>query len=193
MEMNLDVVHDIQKVYRKVLNAMSRPGTIENVRDVEDKFNINMECYRSTYLIMLMVLDGEESFCIKDNEDVARDVTRLTGAKNKASKDADYIFVLNSFKDVNSVLKSAKIGTLIDPQKSATIIVEVDSINNDSKYVLKGPGIKTESNLSVSLNNDWVNARDDKNKEYPLGIDMIFTDKSGNIACIPRTTKIKEA
>lgn len=193
MEMNLDVVHDIQKVYRKVINAMSRPGTIENVRDVEEKFNIDMECFRSTYLIMLMVLDGEVSYCVKDNETVNVNVNKLTGAKSKCNKDADYIFVLNNYKDINSVLEDAKVGILIDPQKSATIIVEVDSINNDSNLLLKGPGIETESSFNVSINNEWVEARNDKNKEYPLGIDMIFTDKDGNIACIPRTTKIKEA
>jgi alpha-D-ribose 1-methylphosphonate 5-triphosphate synthase subunit PhnH len=34
-------------------------------------------------------------------------------------------------------------------------------------------------------------ARDERTKEYPLGIDLIFADDTAQIVCIPRTTLVK--
>jgi alpha-D-ribose 1-methylphosphonate 5-triphosphate synthase subunit PhnH len=39
--------------------------------------------------------------------------------------------------------------------------------------------------------NDWLKIRNFKNKEFPLGIDMIFIDREDNLMSIPRTTEMK--
>ena len=33
----------------------------------------------------------------------------------------------------------------------------------------------------------------DANKDFPLGIDCIFLDRTGKIACIPRSTTIMDS
>ena len=64
--MELDLIHDIQSTYRKVLNSMARPGIIENIKDEADKVNVDIDCYKSTFLIMLMLLD-DRRFSKSDN------------------------------------------------------------------------------------------------------------------------------
>ena len=191
--MELDMVHDIQKVYRKVLNAMSRPGVIEDIKKQNEKVDIKIECYKSTFLLMLMLLDGEVSFALPGNKDnkIINIINQMTYSKEKKIGEADYLFVTEK-GDINKAIKNGKIGNLIDPNKSSTIIVEVQYINDQKKLELSGPGIKESIYANIEGYEKWLKIRNEKNKEYPLGIDMIFLDKKGKVICLPRTTKIKD-
>lgn len=190
----MDLVHDIQSVYRKVLNSMARPGVIE-ILEEQKKIDIEVSCNKGTFLVMLMLLDGEVSFNIvsEKSEEITSLISQMTYSKQKNLEEADYIFVLEDASERNlaEVYKLAKIGTLVDPHKSATIIAEVDYINNDDDLELSGPGIKDKKSLSISGNNKWIKERELKNKEYPLGVDAIYIDKEYKVVSLPRTTKIK--
>ena len=145
---------------------------------------------------MLMVLDREVSFNVvsEQGDDVSKLISEMTYAQVKPVEEADYIFVLKDSCDekLEEVIQKSKIGDLIDPQKSATIIAEVECISNSGDMELRGPGIKDINEVNISGNKKWINARRDKNEEYPLGIDLIFIDENDNVVCIPRTTKITE-
>ncbi|NLK94239.1 MAG: phosphonate C-P lyase system protein PhnH [Clostridiales bacterium] len=191
--MNIDLVHDIQGVYRKVLNAMARPGCIENVKNEEEKVDLNIRSYKNTVLVMLMLLDAEVSFnVVSDNSiDVISTISQITYAKIKPIEEADYVFVLSdSIDKLKEAYEKVKEGTLIDPNLSATIIAEVLKISDEKELELSGPGIKEKNYIKISGNYGWVKARENKNKEYPLGVDSIFLDSDGQVICIPRTTKI---
>ena len=62
--MNLDLVHDTQKVYRKLLRCMSRPGVIENIKIQSEKIDFDISFYKSTLVNMYVLLDGEATFSI---------------------------------------------------------------------------------------------------------------------------------
>ena len=192
--MSLDLVHDIQGVYRKVLNSMARPGAIESIIEETNKVDINIDCYKSTFLMMLMLLDGEVSFNVISNKsmDITSLVSQITYSKVKPIEEADYIFIMNDAisASLEEGFKRAKIGSLINPNKSATIIAELDDIGSGKELILKGPGIKEESKVSVKGNLAWVDVRAERNEEYPLGVDSIFVDDNGNLICLPRTTQI---
>ncbi|MTI65834.1 MAG: phosphonate C-P lyase system protein PhnH [Firmicutes bacterium] len=192
--MKLDMVHDIQRTYRKVLNSMSRPGEIENIKNESQKVDIDTEFFNSTLVLMFMLLDAEVSFKIISNkeDEMTKFINQLTYAKSKELHEADFIFLLNDAKkeDIESTFKKAKVGDLINPNKSATIIVESEKITNEKDLTLKGPGIKEVNYVEVKLKGNWIEERNEKNIEYPLGIDVIFTDINSNIMCLPRTTQI---
>lgn len=200
--MQLDMIHDIQSVYRKVLSTMSRPGTVESLNKEVLKVDMDVNCYKSTFLIMNMLLDREVSFSIVSKESVQLSnlISQMTYAEVKPIEEADYIFVLRDECDeaLGEIIENAKISDLIDPNKSATIISEFDEINvYDEKIkerlnlIFKGPGIKEIQEVNISGNIEWVNKRREKNEEYPLGIDLICVDKNENVLSIPRTTDIQ--
>lgn len=192
--MSLDLVYDIQAVYRKVLNAMARPGKIENVSDQCDKIEYDFNCYKSTNIVLLTLLDAEVSFCFDDNKsfDDVEMINQMTYSKAKPANEADFIIITKDCDDTCGIMNKAKIGELKNPNKSATVIIEVDEMNNYEGIVLTGPGIKSTQKIKISNYDLWKEIRQKKNKEFPLGIDIILTDEKGNIACIPRTTKEKE-
>ena len=194
MKLDLDLVHDLQAVYRKTLDSMSRPGLINNITNQADKVNMEMSCYNSTFVLMLMLFDTEVKFKVfsEREAEMAKLINELTYAKTTEVESAEYILVLNDAKPegLEKAFRMAYPGDLLNPHKAATMILEADSMSNDRALILTGPGIEKECSINVKTTDRWVELRAQKNLEYPLGIDLIFTDRDDNILCIPRTTQI---
>lgn len=194
--MNLDVVHDIQTVYRKLVTATSRPG-ISVVLEREAKtLDVQMECLSSTILLALTVLDHEVTFNViaKEEEEVSRMINQLTYSKPVDLPEADFIFILQdaSEEQMKEALTKAKVGDLFNPHESAMIILEVPDVTKGDSMILSGPGIQDESFISLPNVSAWIGVRNEKNIEFPLGIDMYFVDQQDRLIALPRTTQIRE-
>lgn len=194
--MKLDLVHDIQAAYRQTLDSMSRPGLIRNIHKQADKVNMEISCFDSTLVLALMLFDTEVKFkvCSEREAEMAKLINQLTYAKATDVESADYILILNDAKpeDLEKAFRMAYSGDLLDPHQAATIILEADSVSNDRALTLTGPGIEKECYIDVKTTDRWVDLWAEKNSEYPLGIDLIFTDREDNILCLPRTTQISK-
>jgi alpha-D-ribose 1-methylphosphonate 5-triphosphate synthase subunit PhnH len=194
--MNLDVVHDIQTVYRKLVTATSRPGTLVVLEREAKTLDVQMECLSSTILLALTVLDPEVTFNViaKDEEAVSRMINQLTYSKPVDLPEADFIFILHdaSEEQMKEALTKAKVGNLLNPHESAMIILEVPDVTKGDPMILSGPGIQEESFLSLPNVSAWLGARNEKNIEFPLGIDMYFVDQQDRLIALPRTTQIRE-
>jgi len=192
--MKLDLVHDTQMAYRNLLKCMSKPGVIESIETQSKKIDFDISFYTGTLVNMYVLLDGEVTFNIvsKNKEKITNFVNQLTYAKATTIENADFIFILSDAREnsLGEAFKKAKLGTLIDPHKSATIIVEVEKLSNEKKYYLKGPGIEDLHYVSILTKGLFVDERENKNIEYPLGVDTIFIDREAQIMCLPRTTQI---
>ncbi|MFJ7363135.1 phosphonate C-P lyase system protein PhnH [Peribacillus frigoritolerans] len=194
--MNLDVVHDIQTVYRKLVTATSRPGTLVVLDREARTLDVQMECLSSTILLARTVLDPEVSFKVisKAEEAVSRMINQLTYSRPVDLPEADFIFILHdaSEEQMKEALNKAKVGNLLNPHESAMIILEVPDVTKGDSMILSGPGIQDESFLSLPNVSAWLAARNEKNMEFPLGIDMYFVDQQDRLIALPRTTQIRE-
>lgn len=183
-------VHDTQHTYRKILDSMSKPGKISSV---ESKFEHQLHCFPATFLVALTLFDAEVNFHVIENDTkLANLLSQYTVATQVPIENADYVIFTNSTdpSDLLNALKVSCIGTLADPQQSATLIVEQENIINNGNLELSGPGIKETHSIGLGVSEEFWLERDEKIREYPLGIDLIFTDQYSNIVCIPRTTKV---
>jgi len=192
--LKLDLVHDAQQAYRKLLICMSRPGTIENIETESENIDFDISFYKGTLLNMLVLLDGEVTFNIisKNKEEVTNFVKQITFARATTLEQADFIFILNDAPEnsLGEAFRRAKLGNLIDPHKSATIIAEVEELSEEKTYTLKGPGILDVCYMGIITKGTFVEERESKNIEYPLGVDVVFIDREAQVMCLPRTTKI---
>lgn len=192
--MEIDMVHDIQKAYRKLLTCISEPGVIKNIDEESKKIHMDIKFFNSTLVLMFMLLDSEVSFKIisKNENEVSSIVRQLTYSKPECIEKADFIFILEDADIImlKEALACAKPGNLINPHRSATVIVETSKISNEKKFLLKGPGIKDKNYMDLQLNGVWLDSLHNKNVEFPMGIDMIFVDRYSNIICLPRTTEV---
>lgn len=194
--LKLDIVHDLQSVYRKVVDSTSRPGLIADLGKEAALVKIDNEtgCSDSLLLLALTLLDPEVSFKVYSAQAsaVTKKLNQLTYAKAAEADQADYIVVLQDAEQgaLEEAIQKGKPGTLINPHKSATIIAEVEAMTNDETLLLKGPGIQTTKSIHVDVSENWVDHRREKNMEYPIGIDLMFIDKNHRLLSLPRTTQI---
>lgn len=191
--MMLDMVHDIQSAYRKLVHSMSRPGTITDLSDEAENLD-HQGVFPSTQLIARTLLDTEVTFCIVSSRaaEVTSLFSQMTYAKEAAIEAADYIFVL---EDAVSgawldTIQVAKAGELIDPHAAATIIIEVGNLFGDTPLRLTGPGIQSTTTFAMNMREDWVELRAERNSEFPLGLDLLFTDVDHRVLALPRTTQV---
>lgn len=192
--MKFDYVHDVQRAYRKLIDSISKPGTMVSLYEESRKLDSVANCNRSILVLMLMLLDAEVTFHILGGEtqNISRYINQLTYSKVVPLEEADFIYVLEGAdsEELEGAIIRCKIGDLVNPHLSATLIIEVEKISNHRDLVLSGPGIKGKKYISISGETDWVRLRAEKNIEYPLGIEMYFVDKNYNLLALPRTTKI---
>ncbi|MDI2587300.1 phosphonate C-P lyase system protein PhnH [Psychrobacillus sp. NEAU-3TGS] len=193
--MAIDQVHDLQQVYRKILHSMSRPGTISSLADNAKKVDFDLSCFHATFLSAMTFLDAEVTFHILSStqQRLIDKISAYTSSKYAPINEADFIIVLqeDTEESIQHAFLECKNGTLIDPQHSSIWIMESSILSNSGELTLTGPGIQHEARLHTSLSPLLWQARNERTKEYPLGIDLIFTDENAQVVCIPRTTTVE--
>nr|WP_106782396.1 phosphonate C-P lyase system protein PhnH [Lysinibacillus timonensis] len=185
-------VHITQQAFRQVLDALSFPGKVNKLAEGPNAISVFIP---QTGLVCQTLLDSEVTFYVAGDEpNISKMVQAYTGSHITNIKEADFVIfpLMLSLEEALTSLKSVKVGDLVNPHNSATIIYEVESLVAGYTYKLVGPGIKDINTLTCSLNPAIFEIRKEINTEYPLGIDLIIIDRQGNVMGIPRTTQITE-
>lgn len=194
--MVFDKVHDTQEVFRTILHCMSRPGTIQNIEGRGNCGEQLEDCNDALFLTAMTLLDAEVSFYIigENAKRIGELFAAHTLSKAVDLSEADYLFILQDADPqmICEAFTKAKIGTLRDPQQSATIIMETEKLTNDPQLLLRGPGIATTETVQITASEVWKHERALVNQEYPLGVDMIFIDRQNDMMCLPRTTMLND-
>ncbi|WP_264737827.1 phosphonate C-P lyase system protein PhnH [Cytobacillus firmus] len=197
--MKLDVVHDLQAVYRKLVDSTSRPGLISDLGKEAALLDgeKTAACSSSILLLALTLLDPVVTFKVygSEAEAVEKEINQLTFAKAVQADQADYLILLQDAGagSMEDAIENANPGTFVNPHKSATIIAETGAITAGDNLLLKGPGIQTSTGISIDLTGNWIERRSEKNKEFPTGVDLVFVDRNHQLLSLPRTTQITES
>lgn len=211
--MKLDQVHDLQRTYRKLLACMARPGTVGQCGAELERIDIEVPFNKAFLLFGLTLLDAETTLAVVSETapDFAGFLARMTYARTAPASEASFIFLpapkkgLELNDEVRELLLGTSRGTLIDPHRGATVIIETGTLSSKSgdvvdatRYRLVGPGIKRSSVLDIAGSDalrlsTMVHARNEACSEFPLGIDLILLDAKGSFVCIPRTTRMEVA
>jgi alpha-D-ribose 1-methylphosphonate 5-triphosphate synthase subunit PhnH len=197
--MRLDPVHDLQRVFRKILAATASPGGIVELAREAELLDLELPINKGVLLVALALLDAETSFFAASANSAyqagaaspSEAISHLTYAKAAYPDEADFVFVLGR-EGAAEAIAAAKAGTLVDPHLGATLIVEVDSLDEGGGLELTGPGIESSARLGVLPSPDWTAAREAKNAEFPLGVDLILVDSKYRLTSLPRTTRIRK-
>ena len=186
---NFDLIFDSQKVFRLILEAMSNPGRVVSIHDYARKLYGG---YSALLAIAMTLLDNEVSFNTSGDHLLLDVIASMTLSKRENIDTADFIFVCNPY-DIKKVIENAKCGTLADPHKSATVIIQNDG-GLVSQLTLLGPGIDGQAKVPITQTvKDAIALRDAQNYEYPQGIDLLFISDEGELFAIPRLTWMEES
>lgn len=187
-----DFVHDAQKVFRELLSALANPGEKKSIEEQAGRFE---KGHPSLLALGCTLLDNEEGLYVEKNPALSAELHSLTLAREAGLCEADYVFLSSelNYGSMEQILKNVKYGTYADPQQSATIFLLCKSVDGEENMTISGPGIKGEKVIQVcSYIKKVIRMREKLDIEYPLGVDLIFTDGAGNLLAIPRLVKIAE-
>lgn len=169
------------RAFRAILEAMARPGTIHRVEGAVPPEPLST----AAGVALLTLADATTPLHLAGaaNCTAVRDwVTFHIGAPLVAAEDAD--FAVGTWAALHPVSRF-RIGQPDYPDRSATLIVEVDRLTNHGAS-LTGPGIETATWLSLPETAAFVTNR----RQFPLGFDCLFT--FGNrLAGLPRSTRVE--
>lgn len=185
-----DYIHDSQETFRLMLDAVSNPGQIVSISKQMEKSEDNL---RHLLVIALTLLDNETSYSVVDDDGFEKLLGQVTYADNKDEM-ASYIFVSQkcSAEKITEILTKSNPGTMTDPHTSSTLIISADEDEKSVLISLLGPGIKSSKTVEIhEYVKQWIIQRDKINYEYPLGIDMYFVSRNGDLLSIPRKVKMK--
>ena len=174
------IVND-HRTFRIILQGMSHPGKVYSLPGAQ-----------RTGLIHLLsfLMDNEVSFAVIDDKKTEAALARQTGSRPVSPKEADYIIVTHG--STGERLTACRRGSLEYPDTGATIIYLVEELTEGKDgIVLSGPGVKGKISLHVKgIHASEFELLQKLNSEFPLGVDAVFLDLSGRIACIPRSSQI---
>lgn len=171
-----DPVHQSQSVFRKVLRAMSRPGTLVCLDEIPDP---PVPLHPATAASLLSLADMDTPIWIASSEalmQVRRFLTFHTGAPC-LERGEKAVFAVLPDGSVLPDLDQLSTGSPERPDKSATLIIQVQSIDPSGNTIrLSGPGIQETVSLQITGLNPsffhWFAANHDR---YPLGLDCLLT------------------
>ncbi len=170
-----------QENFRVLLDSMSHPGRILKLPD-------------DFPAVLYTLLDHEVSFTVIGpgaSEEFIHRIYQMTKSPYSGIDEADYVVVCGGSS--GDMLAHVRRGELEFPDRGATVFYEVGELggNQGSKIQLMGPGVIDLIELNVfGIDNNDLSMINEINTEYPLGIDIIFIDRSMNIASIPRSSRI---
>lgn len=186
---SFDMVADSQKVFRRILEAMFNPAKVVNIDEYAKKL---FGTYSGFLALALTFLDNEASFYACENNTLSEDIASLTLAPRESMEAADFVFVTEPY-DIGSVIPAVKCGTLADPHKNATLVIQNNGAP-DCRMTLSGPGINGHMDvMATEIVKNAIAERDAQNYEYPQGIDLIFVSDDGDVLAIPRLTRVEAA
>jgi alpha-D-ribose 1-methylphosphonate 5-triphosphate synthase subunit PhnH len=105
------------------------------------------------------------------------------------TRQADFVLVASPSE--LPPLGSFALGSDEYPDRSATLVVQVDALGSDGEWRLSGPGIRDERRLRAQgLGADFLAQWRQNAKRFPRGVDLFLV--SGTQLCgLPRTTRIE--
>jgi alpha-D-ribose 1-methylphosphonate 5-triphosphate synthase subunit PhnH len=184
-------VFDAQTIFRAVMDAMARPGS---VRPAEPLARPPLPLSPVAAAIALTLCDHDTPLWLDPSLREAPAVTGWLGFHTGApltDTPADAHFALVADPAGLIALENFAQGSQEYPDRSTTLILQVESLVSGDNLLLEGPGIERTALIAPSaLPRHFVEQWKQNRARFPRGVDVAFAAPEG-VACLPRTTRIR--
>ena len=183
-----DKVLSAQSTFRSVMDAMARPGTVQRVAA-----NVGAPAgmMRGTAAIALTLFDHDTPIWLDDavskTSEVARWIKFHTSAPVVADSSISHFALIGDATTLPD-LGRFSFGTNEYPDRSTTLILQVDSLTQGAAFELRGPGIDGAAILQARIKPELFERLAVNVALFPRGIDVVLVHDDA-IAAIPRTTR----
>jgi len=180
-----DPVFDSQRAFRTVLDAMANPGRIYHLPLVPPAPE---PLSAAAAALALALLDFETPLWLQEPAAGAAAYLRFHCGCPLAGAPARAAFALVTDAKNMPALSAFNSGESECPDRSTTLIIQVDYLREGAGTALSGPGIKGRRVLDAGFlpPSFWQQVRSNHNL-FPCGVDLILCCGT-HIAALPRTT-----
>ncbi|TGS19375.1 phosphonate C-P lyase system protein PhnH [Mesorhizobium sp. M2E.F.Ca.ET.209.01.1.1] len=184
-------VFNAQTVFRAIMDAMARPGTIQNLPPLARPPG---PLSATAGAVALSLCDNDTPLWLDPPLQAEASVKAWLGFHTGAplaNTPADAHFALIANPKEMAALDGFAQGTQEYPDRSTTLILLVDDLASGPSLLLEGPGIEKTSMIAPpGMPRHFVEQWKQNNQRFPRGVDIILA-APGSLACLPRTTRIK--
>jgi len=184
-----DPVGDGQMIFRAVLQAISRPGCIVAV---PGPLEVPPPLHPAAAAFCLALVDFEASLWLDRAARTTAVIEYLRLHSGALIVDAPGTASFALIADVSAMpaLDAFPLGTDEEPERSATLILQVASLHAGDGRRLTGPGVAGETRLRADGLPPavWSEIRDN-HAAFPRGVDLVLV-AGARLAALPRTTRV---
>ena len=185
-----DKVLSAQSIFRSVMDAMARPGSIQRIASTA---GAPAGMMRGAAAIALTLFDHDTPIWLDGRMSATADVARWLKFHTTAPVVADSSiasFALVGDPQSLPALDRFAFGSNEYPDRSTTLILQVESLTGGPIVELQGPGINGTAALCASIQPRDLFERLAINAAlFPRGIDVVLVHDD-SIVAIPRTTRL---
>src|SRR3954468_3484402 len=185
-----DKVLSAQSTFRSVMDAMARPGTVQHIVAAAGTPAAMM---RGSAAIALTLFDHDTPIwldgAISETPDVSKWLKFHTTAPVIADPSIASFALIGDPKNLAALDRFA-FGSNEYPDRSTTLVLQVESLTQGATFELRGPGIDGSATLRASIEPRDLFERLAVNVAlFPRGIDVVLVHDDAIVA-IPRTTRL---
>lgn len=185
-----DKVLSAQSTFRSVMDAMARPGSVQRIASAAGAPDAMM---RGAAAIALTLFDHDTPVWLDGRmaatPEIAKWLKFHTSAPVVADSSVASFALVGDPEDLPSLDRFA-FGSNEYPDRSTTLILQVESLTDGPVVELQGPGIDGTVALRASIQPQDLFERLSINATlFPRGIDVVLVHDD-SIVAIPRTTRL---
>lgn len=185
-----DPVRDSQRVFRRVLEAMAHPGRIVSVDALD---HTPPPLVPAAAAVLLALIDFETPLWLDApaRSSEAADWLRFHCGVPIVDEPAAARFALCTAPAAMPALDAFDAGTDAMPDRSATLILQIEALAADAGTELTGPGIAQTARLDVrgGPRDFWTIVRDN-GARFPRGVDFVLA-AGARLVALPRTVRVE--
>ena len=183
-------VMDSQFVFRAVLLALSRPGTIVELGRLPQP---PAPLFPSTAAMLLSLCDMDTPLWLGPamlDKETAGYFRFHCGCQLTATPEHAAFAVIQDGMKLPDLTRF-RVGTPEYPDRGATLIVQVDSLECGVGWRISGPGVKGAENLDVrGLSRDFWPFFAANREKFPTGVDVLLVTKA-SVCGLPRSARVE--
>ncbi|WP_231188402.1 phosphonate C-P lyase system protein PhnH [Haladaptatus sp. DYF46] len=180
--LDIDPVHDTRATFRSLVDATSRPGTVETTAIAP-----------ATYSIVATLVDHEVTL-YGGSDELHTTLERESRLDSAPFEEADVIVVDG---DTDGDVTAAKRGSLKEPSDGATLVYDVETLATDAApdadalpVAVSGPGVPdTRTFYAEGIPAEEVEAIATAQSSYPRGVDVYLT-ADDRVVGLPRSVTL---
>ena len=184
-----DPTRESQQVFRKLMDAMARPGTLHDLSVAPDA---PMGLDRAAGAVALTLFDFETTVWLDPalrTEAVEGWLRFHCGAPFVADPQQAACAVVTDLAAAPA-LSAFNAGDAKYPDRSTTLVIQLPSLETGPPATLTGPGIKSKATLSLDgLRPDFWAEVQDNHARFQFGVDLIFV-AGDRLTALPRSTRV---